>query len=177
MKFDLGEWLKGDKKIKVIIVIGVVLIIVIAFSGNFSKAQKSRDEPKKVDETSTEYKEKLELEIKTLIEKIDGVGIADVMITLKNDAEYIYAKEEKKNTDKSSDIDALQESDNYENTTILVEDENGRKQALIETRLEPTINGVLVVCDGGADPIIEEKVTIAVKTVLGIGANNVCVTY
>ena len=176
MKFNLGEWLKGDKKIKFIVILGVFLIILIAFSGSFTSSNKSRDKPEAVEETMSSHKEKLENEIKTLIEKIDGVGIADVMITLKSDGEYVYAKEEKKNTDKSSDIDVLQQSDNYENTTILVEDENGRKQALVRTRLEPEVNGVLVVCEGGANPMVEEKVTNAVKTVLGIGSNNVCVT-
>lgn len=177
MKFKLGEWLKGDKKIKFIVILGVLLIILIAFSGSFSSSNKSRDKPEVIEDAMSSHQEKLENEIKTLIEKIDGVGVADVMITLKSDGEYIYAKEEKKNTDKSSDIDALQESGNYENTTILVEDENGRKQALIRTKLEPEVNGVLVVCEGGSNPLIEAKVTTAVKTVLGIGSNNVYVTY
>lgn len=177
MKFEFKEILKGDKKIKIAVAVGVLLMLIIAFSGSLLKSK-----PDKVKQgetvTTLEYKDQLQREIKTLIEQIGGVGTAQVMITLKSDSEYIYAKEEKKNTDKTNNTgqqQSTQQSDKYENTTIMVEDENGRKTALVKTKLEPKINGVLVVCDGGDDPVVMEKVTTAIKTVLGIGSNNVFV--
>lgn len=42
--------------------------------------------------------------------------------------------------------------------------------------VQPIIRGVLVVCDGGDDPVITERVTTAVTRALGISAAKVCVT-
>ena len=59
--------------------------------------------------------------------------------------------------------------------TILVEDANGRKTALLRKTLEPEVRGVVVVCEGGGNPITVMQITEAVKTALGIPSTRVCV--
>ena len=48
------------------------------------------------------YVKEMEQRLKTTLEKIDGVGKADVMITAAGSGEYIYAKDEKVDTDSES---------------------------------------------------------------------------
>lgn len=170
LRLKISEWFKGDKKLMFLVGVGIVLILIIAFGGSVLKKK-----PASGGEIATteEFKRGLELEVESLIAKIEGVGACDVMITIRSDSEYVYARSEKQNVDTQ---DEQSKSNKYEQTTIMVEDENGRKTALVKTKLEPTVKGVLVVCDGASDPVVEQKVTQAVKTVLGIGANNVCVT-
>lgn len=177
MGVKLGELLKGGNKLKIYLLVGALLILLIIFGGNLTKV-KSGVTAAKSEQSLDEYKTALQAEVKSLLEKIDGVSEVSVMITLKGDAEYVYAKEERQTLDKSEtgyDEKQVQQSDNYENNTILVDGEDGRKVALVRTRLEPKVKGVLIVCKGASNPIIEQKVTTAVKTVLSIGANNVCV--
>ncbi len=177
MKFS--EILKGDKKLKFIMLLGIAGIIIIAIT-SFIPNKKPQQQTDTKEQTMEEYKALLEQEVMELVTSINGVGKANIMVTLKNGVEYVYAKEEKQNTDKTNgamgDEQTIQQRDNYEQKTILVEDSNGRKTALIRTRLEPTVKGVVIVCEGGDDVIIQEKVIDAVKTALGIGSNNVCVT-
>lgn len=179
MGVKLGELFKGDRKIKIYIIIAALLVLLIIFGGSLQKSNKGEPNASNTDEQSLlEYKTSLQAEVKSLLEKIEGVSEVSVMITLKSDAEYVYAKEERQTTDKTQtgyDDKEVELSDNYENNTIIVEGEDGRKTALVRTRLEPKVKGVLVVCKGASDPTVEQKVTNAVKTVLSIGANNVCV--
>lgn len=175
----LSDFLKSDKKIIVMVVLGLAGILLIGLTSILP--QKEQSTPIKAQDTSTEeYKKKLEQEVLDLVTSIDGVGKAKVMITLKNGVEYVYVKEEKQNTDKTNGTlgsdQTLQQRDNYEQKTIIVEDENGRKTALLKTTLEPTVKGVVVVCQGGDDLTVQQAVIDAVKTALGIGSNNVCVS-
>ncbi len=42
--------------------------------------------------------------------------------------------------------------------------------------VEPKIRGVLVVCEGGDDPVVIERITESVTKALGISAAKVCIT-
>lgn len=175
MKFSkLTELFKGDKKLRVVMLLGICGIILIGITSFFPTKTAVND---KVigDKTIEEYKLEFESEITALLSSIEGVGKARVMVTFKNGVEYLYAKEEKKNTDSTNGINeqSIQQRDTYEQTTIMVEDENGRKTALVRTKLEPVVKGVVIVCEGGDDIIVQQKVTEAVKVALAIGSNQI----
>lgn len=53
----------------------------------------------------------------------------------------------------------------------------GGKTADISATVTPTVRGVVVVCNGGENPIIKAKISEAVCKALGISAARVCVTY
>ena len=46
---------------------------------------------------------------------------------------------------------------------------------LVVTEISPRVKGVVVVCEGGANPITIKRVTDAVTTALGINSLQVCV--
>lgn len=178
-KMKFLEMLKDDKKMKLVMVVGITGIILIALTTFLPKKSTDTPEVSLDEKTTAAYEAEIEKAIAELVASIDGVGKSKIMVTLKNGVEYVYAKEEKQNSDTtngSGSDQTVQQRDNYEQKTILVEDSNGRKTALIKTTLEPTVKGVVVVCEGGDDILVQQRVTDAVKTALGIGANNVCVT-
>ncbi len=173
------ELLNQDKKIKIFVAIGIIGVALIALTTFIPEKQDAVIETK-TEATMEDYEQRLENQILELVTSIQGVGEAKVMITLKNGVEYVYAKEEKQNTDTTNgalgDNQTVQQRDNYEQKTILVEDQDGRKKALIRTTLEPTVRGVVIVCQGGDDIYVQQNVIDAVKTALGIGSDKVCVT-
>lgn len=175
LSFD--KLFQGDKKLKIVMIIGIVGIILIGIT-TFIPEKSSPENSTEIKQTMDEYRTKAQDEVLELISSIEGVGVARVMITYKNGVEYVYAREEKQNTDKSGGVgaDDVIQRDNYESKTIMVEDENGRKTALVRTMLEPAVKGVVIVCEGGDDIFVQQKVIEAVKIAMGIGANQVCVT-
>lgn len=174
------EIFSKDKKLKILTVVGLIGIVIIALTTFLPKKTEPIIKETNNEISTDNYVEKLQNDILDLVTSIDGVGKAKVMVTLKNSVEYVYAKEEKQNTDKTNgslgENQTVQQRDNYEHKTILIEDQNGRKKALVRTTIEPTVKGVVIVCEGGDDVFVQEKVIEAVRTALGIGSNNVCVT-
>lgn len=175
----LKEWLKDEKRLKILTLIGIVGIIMIALSGLIKPKSEIKSSPKESDECEViaEYTRRYEERVKEIVDSIEGAGESKVMITLESGVEYIYAKEEKQKndiTDRNGDV--VDEKNSSEKTTILIEDENGRKKALVKTVKEPSVKGVVVVCEGGDDIEVKLRVTEAVKTALGVGSNSVCVT-
>ena len=114
------------------------------------------------------YKNNLEEEVETMLEKIDGVGRVEVMITFSGTEEYIFAEEIK-----ASKSDKF--SSQMQNEFVLIE-KNGEKEALISKVNNPQISGVVVVCDGGDSDKVCESVYRTVSTVLGIPTKNIYVT-
>ena len=60
-------------------------------------------------------------------------------------------------------------------TYFSVRGSDGSEQALPLTELQPVIRGVVVVCPGGGDPAVAERITQAVTTALDISSARVCV--
>ena len=130
--------------------------------------------------TNAEYAEQLEKKLSVLIGNISGVGKSEIMVTLENGVEYVYANEERKTTDKTEDISdstqRVQQSNDVEQNVITVDDADGGKKALVRTQIEPQVKGVVVVCEGGDQELVQQRVTNAVTTALNITSKRVCVT-
>lgn len=180
---ELVEKTLKDKKKQMIIgvcVIGVMLILLSQFSNSDAKSRGNPETVTTQETTLKEYTGELESKIHSLVTNISGVGEAKVLITFKNDTEYVYVNEEKKNIDKSENVannneKTTEEKENVEQTLIIMKGDDG-EQALLKTKIEPTVKGVVVVCTGGDIPSVQQAVSEAVTTALDIGYNDICVT-
>lgn len=176
MKFKMD-----DKKLKIFVAIGIIGIVLIFLSSIFAEKKPSNppDSVNPIQETLTneDYKLKLEKEVSELIKSIEGVGEAKIMVTLLSGVEYVYVTEENVNTDKTNTAEqTVAQRRSLEQKTILIEDDNGRRKALLKTTLEPTVKGAVIVCEGGDDIIVKERVTEAVKAALNVSSTRICVT-
>ena len=68
-----------------------------------------------------------------------------------------------------------QRDSSFQNEHILFDSGVG-KQALVEEQLVPDIKGVAVVCSGGDDIAVIERITELVSVVLDLPSNRICVT-
>ena len=152
----------------------MVLIMLSSFDFNKNK------EKINTDNTNAEYIENMEKRIKDLIEQTNGAGECEVLITLESGEENIYAVEKRLSKDLSEDTDGevskrIQKSDNTEDSYIIIDSENG-KQALIKKVLEPKVQGVVIICDGGENQIVIARITEIITTALNIPSTKVCVS-
>ena len=151
VKQKLGQYSESKKKIILILclVTGLSMMLISGFFSGTSKKQNNKD----VNFNVSSYENKLEERLLDLVEKIDGVGKAKIMVTIESSIEYIYAQERREKTDKISDFKdktplKLQERNDEEKKLMLVDGPSGRRQALIKTEIQPKIKGVVVVCQG-----------------------------
>lgn len=182
MKFKLNsELFKGlaesPKRTKLILAVGLIGIILIMLSEVLpdKSSTKKTDTPEAqtpvpVADENEEYKLRTEAQLKELLEQIDGVGECRVMVTLEGTTEYIYAE----NISKYSDNDGARTSDKFDNNIVFTE-KDGEKQALVKKIIKPQIIGVVVVCEGGGNIRVNERVLKAVSTALDISSAKICV--
>lgn len=171
---------KGDKKVKWVVFLGLAGILLILLSELVP--QKSAQPPQdavSVLVDNEEFCKKTEEKIYRLVSSIQGVGDVKVWVTLESGVEYVYLQEQVRNTDLTTDyndgnVKTLREKDNSEQKYILV-NKNGEEQPLVQKQLEPTIQGVVVVCEGAGSAQVNEQVVNAVTCALGISSNRVYV--
>ena len=87
----LKETIKNDKKLAVLLVIGVIGVMLLAISEIESKPV--NDESSKADiktVTQKAYEKELEKRLEEIVASVDGAGRAQVMITLKSSEENKY---------------------------------------------------------------------------------------
>ena len=88
------------------------------------------------------FSDRLRTSLLNVVTHIDGVGEAEIFLTLDNGGENVYLA----NTDTKT------------------------------KSIEPTVRGVVIVCDGGDDPIVVSRVLSAVTRSLSISSDKVCIT-
>ena len=159
---------------KVVLVIGLVGIGLICLSSFFSldSTGKNENEESCVSQISAEdYAQQLQSSLEGLLGKIEGVGDPTVLVTLEKDAEQVYATEEKISTQTAQS----NANDNRETNYIIVKDANGNQRAIKVTEVQPVVKGVVVVCSGAVNPVVQQNVIDAVTTALNITSVKVCV--
>ena len=164
----IRNFLSGEKGRKIIIAAGVAVILLLFLSTlSFSK-----DSPQEsVQESASQTERELEDRLTELISKIDGAGTVSVMVTLESTSRSVYAQQTR--TESSSSGNDSGEKTSSETEVILA---GSGKQPVEESVIQPTVRGVAVVCSGAADPVIKERITMAVSGVLNIGISQVYVT-
>lgn len=147
----------------IMIALGIILMIIIVFS-DFSRKDNTEnigeiDVDFQTSDTFAEYAEKSLTEV---LSSIEGVGKTKVLVNIASTEEYIFA-EEYKNTSGGSESE------------IVIIDNGSQKEALLKKINVPEVSGIVIVCEGGDDPKICEKVYKAVSTALKIPSSRIYV--
>ncbi len=160
-----------DKKITYAISIGLVCIILLLL---ISGGSKEKDSATNESESTSGYsvnindeQKNIENRLKAIIEKMDGVCNAEVMIMMKSSGENVYAVNSK--TENNGDKKSL------DSEIVLYENENGNNEGLIVSVKTAQISGVAIVCEGGENPLIKSEITNLVTNLFGIGSDRVYV--
>lgn len=140
----------------------IILILVSDLSGNDEK-ERSDIDVKGISFTEADlYAEETEKRLCEVLSEIEGVGKATVMLTINSTEEYVYAESIKSGTSQT------------ENNYVII-DKGSQKEALVKKINNPAISGVVIVCEGGDDPRVCERVYNAVSTALDISTNKIYV--
>lgn len=179
IKSKLSELIKDDKIKKLVIALcigGIALIFLSTFLGGKASAGDSSSDSTLDTQSFTnlsEYKTAIENDLSKIISKIEGVGSTEVFLTLDNSSENVYAVNQKQSS-KSSSSDGGDESLDTEYFSLRKSD--GSETGMLLKVIEPDVRGVLVVCNGGDNSMIKERVLEAVTKALNISSARVCIT-
>lgn len=153
----------GLVRLVLVVVCGVFLIFLSYSGGDGSPDVEPVNSQEVTSETGTleDYKRAREEELKELLQKVEGVGTTEVMITLKASNEKVTLKD---NTNKG---------ETNEEKTVLVENSDRDSSPYIVQEKEPEIEGVVIVCQGGYDSVIKREITDAVSALFSIESHKI----
>ncbi|MCH5315536.1 MAG: hypothetical protein J1E81_06460 [Eubacterium sp.] len=168
IKDRITSFIKSDdKKIKIITIIGALGIALILLSG-FTGGNKSNTNTAEKEQLSYEaYTQELENKLSNIISSISGVGECEVMITLENSYESVYAT----NSEFKNNDDSVNQKDEY----VIYDADSGETPVLIKEYM-PKVMGVSIVCSGGENIEVKEKVIESVTALFNIPTNRVSVS-
>ncbi len=158
---------KQNGKARFVLILGCVGILLIFLSELFPK--NVTEYPAKENTNFYELSDsetKIEKRIEEAVSKIKGAGRTHVTITFDSSEEFFYAKNSSENVDES------EKSKEYE--FVIIEGKNGDEPIVLK-KSEAKIRGILIVCDGGKNPLVCEKIIEAVCALLDIPSNKVSV--
>lgn len=124
-----------------------------------------------------EYASYTERRLETILGEMEGVGKVKVMITLADFGENIVEKDKKEQSKNVSESDAeggVRKTDEYtaEGTTVYVENGN-ESYPYVEKEVLPTVEGVLVVAEGGGNPAVVSNISDTVKALFKVEAHKI----
>ena len=161
----IKELAKKPFFLKAAVAAGLLMIILILVSDFNKEEEKERSDAdvNVLSFTSAElYADETEKRLCETLTEIEGVGKAKVMLTITSTEEYVYAESVKSGTSQT------------ENSYVII-DKGSQKEALVKKINNPAISGVLIVCEGGDDPKVCERIYNAVSTALNIPTNKIYV--
>ena len=155
---------QGQRKVCILqAVLGIALVLL---SGNGTAGSKSKSETTTARDYDA-YVADLEGRLQKTVASMDGVGTCKVMITLEKSDENVYAT----NSESKRDADSGSSKEDY----VLYDQDSGESPLLLSAYL-PNVQGVAVVCTGGDDPAVREKITTTVASLFGIPTNRISVS-
>ncbi len=161
IKESLKQRFKLTEKTTIYLIIASLAVILLIFMNGFESDETEEiSDDYVVPNVDTQFSDSLCKQLEEIVSKIEGVGDVSVMLTMEGSSSIVYVEDIEK-----ADLEKKTE-------TVII----GNKEALIERIDCPKVKGVLVVCTGGEDINVKEKVINAVSTVLNISSNRVYVT-
>lgn len=188
---EILDGMKGRLKLPkknqlLILLLAGILLVVIALPTSGKKngevSQSGGKSPEKVEtggmKTDEEYERHLEQRISRALEYVQGVGKAEVMITLKSSGQKIIEKDQKSSSQASQEEDSqggtrTKEDKSWDKTSIYRQDSNGSQSPYVSKELTPEIEGVLVIAQGGDNAVVVQNITEAVQALFGVEAHKI----
>ncbi len=183
-------WMSKLKKPKkeqlVVLLLFGVLLVVIALpttTGTMGADKKDADisgtqGAAGTDTAALTYEEQLEKRLSAILSQVAGAGRVEVMVTLESRGERIVEKdtpESRKSVEETDSSGGRRTTDEQDwgEETVYYEDGSGGKSPYVVKELEPNIEGVLVLAEGGDSAVVKQELLEAVQALFPIEAHKV----
>ena len=162
------------KNPKILIIVGAVGILLIYLSSFFSSTDtKEKAEANQSTLSAEQYRKQLEEDICGMVSQITGSKRVTAVITLESGIRYSYADtKEETESGKTEEADESYDKE-LKAGYITVKTADGGEEALLITENMPEIRGVAIVCEGGDNEIINEKIKNTVTAAFNITSKRV----
>lgn len=154
------ERLKTARYPLLVILAGVLLLCW----PNAAPGPQKTEPPAAVSQTSTGYDTKaLEERLARTLSAVEGVGEAEVVLTVSSLGREVLAQDESRR------------GEEWSRTTVVLQGSDRQETTVTTEVIAPTYQGALVVCEGGGSAAVQLEVKRAVSALTGLGADRITV--
>lgn len=163
--------------------LGILLLVIAIPTEDRNKQEQSQTttsrerEPVQTSSDQT-YRKSLERQLEQMLSAMEGVGKAEVMITLKDSGEAVVEKDFVRTEEHASE--SQEGAAQRENSTVSVQQsslytKNGSQGEVpfISKERNPQIEGVLVVAEGGENSVTVKNISEAILALFPIEAHKI----
>lgn len=187
-KQKLAFFLKNRKREQIVTVLLLAALAVVVFwptpdTGKKKAAGPEAEEPAAVRETvqaesdTEQMRHRMEAELGDILSKVEGVGSVQVAITLETTGKKTVEKDvpDSSSSLSSTGGDGSQESTSAsaEEKTVYTTESDGAQIPYVVSETLPQVRGVLVIAEGGGDPVIIEEIQEAVMALFHLEAHKI----
>ena len=185
----MKEKLLKKENMIVFALLGILLLVIAIPIDTDSQKEKSKEKEEDSNKEDTasyntqidenlEYCLQLEQRIEELLSNMDGVGEVQAMVTLVTSKELIVEKDEPvtRNTITESDGTGGNRSTNessFDYETIYQTDGDGNKIPYVIKQIEPEIQGITVVAQGGGNAIVQKNISEVLEALFHVEAHKI----
>lgn len=170
-------WMRENKKASIFILAGLLLLVLTIPTGSNGKKE-NETIASSYEYEEEDYCKELEKQMEEILSKVDGVGKIEVMITLRNSKEQVINKDTSLNSSKNvdekegekSESEALEQGEE----TILV-NIDGDNVPYVLKEYTPTVEGVLIIAEGGDNPNVKVALIEASTVLLNVPSHKVSI--
>lgn len=172
------KWLQKEKG-GAVGQMGLLLVLGIAFllmgQSFFPDTQEEPIAIKVTEENPYAEKMALESQVAEILSKVEGAGTVQVMITYRDNGIFEVAREENLETSQSTSSGTTENTTKSESTILLTEDTNGATSPFLLQSTEPTVEGVVIVAEGGGNAIVSQSLFTAAQALFDVPAHKIAI--
>lgn len=121
-----------------------------------------------------QYEIYLSQQLEEILSEIDGAGKVQAWVTLAGSSEKVLMQEKDEEESILEESDSVggtrtEEKSNINNTTVI----NSNGEPYVLKTLQPEVEGVLVVAEGGNNSVVKKNISEAVEVLFGIDAHRI----
>lgn len=185
---EMKQFFSKKENMLVLILVGILLMVIVIPTKSEHKGEsdtnQEKEETESRNESNTEnsgqyqteldnYAQSLENRVSELVSCMDGVGKVKVMITLASSGEVIVEKDMptiRNNITENDSEGGNRTTGEYQNeeTTVYITDEAGNKIPYVIKTIEPIVEGVTVVAQGGDNPTVQKNISEVIQALFHI---------
>ncbi|MBI6873044.1 stage III sporulation protein AG [Clostridium aciditolerans] len=191
-----SEKSSSDKKnvanLLIMLLAGVLIVLTVSFfktsntigvqslgAGDNKGANKSgkTEQQSSSDRSAQDYESTIQQKLKDTLEKIEGVGKVEVMVSFESGEEQVPAvniNDSTSNTEEKDNEGGTRNTTQKNNgSTVVVTNEGDKSKPLIVKTYKPKVSGVCVVAEGAEEKVTSLRITKAVVDLFNIPENKV----
>lgn len=156
----------------------LLLVIAMPVKKTDSKEPMAEPEVQETQQQVADIRREYEQQLTEALSAVQGVGTVKVTVTMESTGKKIVEKDSPEESEVSSQKDNQgtendSQSLRVQESTVYEESENGSQVPYVSSETYPEIRGVLVVAQGGDDPVLVQQIQEAVMALFHVEAHKI----